>query len=141
MFELPLLNTALLLASGATVTYSHHGLINGNREAAVLGGIFTVILAVLFTGFQGVEYIVSSFTISDGAFGSCCAPKGQCKDGIPKYLFKNDLGNVGDSSSSQVEHRKLPPAIILIINRHGIAGGKRDFKAILFKARHIASGI
>jgi cytochrome c oxidase subunit 3 len=26
---------------------------------------------VIFTGFQGIEYSVSSFTISDGAFGSC----------------------------------------------------------------------
>ena len=29
------------------------------------------ILAIIFIGFQGVEYVVSSFTISDGAFGSC----------------------------------------------------------------------
>ena len=50
-FELPLLNTVLLLSSGAT--------------------IFTVILALVFTFFQGVEYSVSSFTISDGAFGTC----------------------------------------------------------------------
>jgi cytochrome c oxidase subunit 3 len=28
-------------------------------------------LALIFTGLQGVEYSVSSFTISDGAFGSC----------------------------------------------------------------------
>ena len=28
-------------------------------------------LAIVFTGFQGIEYTVSSFTISDGAFGSC----------------------------------------------------------------------
>jgi cytochrome c oxidase subunit 3 len=30
-----------------------------------------VLLAIVFTGFQGVEYNVSSFTISDGAFGTC----------------------------------------------------------------------
>ena len=70
-FELPLLNTVLLLASGVTVTYAHHCLIQGNRNGALYGGLFTVILAIIFTGFQGVEYSVSSFTISDGAFGSC----------------------------------------------------------------------
>jgi cytochrome c oxidase subunit 3 len=70
-FELPLLNTVILLSSGATVTYSHHALIDGNRKAAVLGSIFTGILATIFTVFQGIEYDVSSFTISDGAFGSC----------------------------------------------------------------------
>lgn len=70
-FELPLLNTALLLASGVTITYSHHSLIQGNRNGALFGGIFTNILAIVFTGFQGVEYTVSSFTLTDSVFGSC----------------------------------------------------------------------
>jgi len=29
------------------------------------------VLAVVFTVCQGVEYTVSSFTLSDGSFGSC----------------------------------------------------------------------
>jgi len=33
--------------------------------------VVTVLLAIVFTAFQGIEYTVSSFTISDGAFGSC----------------------------------------------------------------------
>ena len=70
-FELPLLNTVLLLASGVTITYSHHSLIQGNRNGALYGALFTIILALIFTGFQGVEYSVSSFTLSDGAYGSC----------------------------------------------------------------------
>src|ERR1700737_2373175 len=70
-FELPLLNTIILLSSGVTVTYAHHSLIQGNRSGALYGLIATVILAIIFTGFQGIEYSVSSFTISDGAFGSC----------------------------------------------------------------------
>jgi len=70
-FELPLLNTVILLSSGVTVTYAHHSLIQGNRSGALYGLVGTVLLAVVFTGFQGVEYNVSSFTISDGAFGSC----------------------------------------------------------------------
>jgi cytochrome c oxidase subunit 3 len=70
-FELPLLNTVILLSSGVTVTYAHHSLIQGNRAGALYGLVATVILAVVFTGFQGVEYNVSSFTISDGAFGTC----------------------------------------------------------------------
>jgi cytochrome c oxidase subunit 3 len=70
-FELPLLNTVILLSSGVTVTYAHHSLIQGNRKGALYGTVFTVLLALVFTGFQGVEYSVSSFTISDGAFGTC----------------------------------------------------------------------
>src|SRR4030088_1910790 len=70
-FELPLLNTVILLSSGVTVTYAHHSLIQGNRAGTLYGLVATVILAVIFTACQGVEYNVSSFTISDGAFGTC----------------------------------------------------------------------
>lgn len=70
-FELPLANTVILLASGFTVTYSHHYLINGNRNRSLYGLFYTILLAIIFTALQGVEYSVSPFTISDGAFGSC----------------------------------------------------------------------
>jgi cytochrome c oxidase subunit 3 len=69
-FELPLLNTVILLSSGATVTYAHHSLIQGDRNGTLYGLIGTVILAIIFTAFQGIEYTVSSFTISDGIFGT-----------------------------------------------------------------------
>jgi cytochrome c oxidase subunit 3 len=70
-FELPLLNTIILLSSGFTVTYAHHALIQGNRKGALNGIVVTVLLATIFTFCQGVEYTVSSFTISDGIYGSC----------------------------------------------------------------------
>src|SRR5271167_1288174 len=70
-FELPLLNTIILLSSGVTVTYAHHSLIEGNRSATLYGLLYTIILACIFTSLQGIEYSVSSFTISDGVFGSC----------------------------------------------------------------------
>lgn len=69
--ELPGLNTIILLASGVTVTYSHHSLIQGNRKGALYGGYFTIVLAAIFTCLQGIEYAVSSFTISDSIYGSC----------------------------------------------------------------------
>jgi cytochrome c oxidase subunit 3 len=68
---LPLLNTVILISSGATVTFGHHSLIKGERPGGLFGLIVTVLLAVIFTGFQGIEYSVSSFTISDGAYGTC----------------------------------------------------------------------
>ncbi len=70
-FELPILNTVLLLSSGVTVTYAHHSLIQGNRSGGLLGLVLTVGLATVFTALQGVEYSVSTFTISDGTYGSC----------------------------------------------------------------------
>ena len=70
-FELPLINTVILLSSGFTVTYAHHSLIQGNRRGTLDGLLYTVILALIFTVFQAVEYSVSFFSISDGAFGSC----------------------------------------------------------------------
>lgn len=70
-FELPLLNTVILLSSGVTVTYAHHSLIQGNRKGSLYGLIYTLILAILFTSLQGIEYSVSSFTLSDGIFGTC----------------------------------------------------------------------
>lgn len=70
-FELPLLNTIILLSSAVSVTYAHHCLIKNEREGSLNGLVFTIILAVFFTYFQNLEYSVSGFTISDGVFGSC----------------------------------------------------------------------
>jgi len=70
-FELPLLNTVILLSSGVTVTFAHHSLIQGNRSGALYGSLYTIILAIIFTAFQGIEYTVSSFTISDSTYSSC----------------------------------------------------------------------
>nr|QTK22378.1 cytochrome c oxidase subunit 3 [Pneumocystis sp. 'ludovicianus'] len=70
-WELPLLNTVILLSSGSTVTYAHHSLIKGNRRGTIIGLLATILLAVLFTMLQYVEYKEATFTISDSVFGSC----------------------------------------------------------------------
>lgn len=70
-FELPLLNTVILLSSGFTVTYAHHSIIQGYRSGALYGTVLTVMLALIFTGLQGLEYTASSFTLSDSTYGSC----------------------------------------------------------------------
>ncbi len=67
---IPLLNTALLLTSGAALTWSHSALIGGYRLEAITGLLLTLVLAVLFTGFQAYEYVNAPFTISDGVYGS-----------------------------------------------------------------------
>ena len=53
----------------AFITYSHHALIQGNRNGAIYGAIFTIILAVLFTGLQYFEYAEASFSFADSVYG------------------------------------------------------------------------
>jgi cytochrome c oxidase subunit 3 len=59
-----------LLSSGASITYAHHALLSGNRAGTLYANIITLILAIVFTGFQYIEYIDCNFTISDSVFGS-----------------------------------------------------------------------
>lgn len=68
--ELPLLNTIILLASGATITYSHHATIEGNRRHALSGLLITLWLIIIFVLCQYIEYTNATFTISDGVYGS-----------------------------------------------------------------------
>ena len=68
--DIPLLNTLILLCSGVTITYSHHAITAGNKLQAVWGLVLTVVLAVIFTGFQAYEYATAPFVISDGIYGS-----------------------------------------------------------------------
>ena len=69
-WEVPLLNTLILLTSGATVTVCHNTLITGERTLAINSLIATILLAALFTGFQVFEYLHASFTIADSVYGS-----------------------------------------------------------------------
>lgn len=68
--ELPLLNTIILLSSGATITYSHHALISGNRKHALNSLLVTTWLIVIFVTFQYIEYTNAAFTITDGVYGT-----------------------------------------------------------------------
>lgn len=69
-FAIPLLNTFLLLSSGAFITYGHHALIAGNRKACIDGVLLTIVLAIIFTGLQYFEYSEAGFTMADGVYGS-----------------------------------------------------------------------
>lgn len=64
------MNTALLLASGATVTVAHHSVISSDRFSALESVLVTLILAGIFTYFQGMEYKDAGFALSDGVYGA-----------------------------------------------------------------------
>lgn len=69
-FSIPLLNTAVLLASGVTVTWAHHSLIEGNRPNTNQALLCTIILGAYFTFLQANEYLEAPFTIADRVYGT-----------------------------------------------------------------------
>jgi len=69
-FQVPLLNTVVLISSGVSVTWAHHSLIEGDHLRTAQGLWVTVILGVYFSFLQGIEYVEASFTFADGIYGS-----------------------------------------------------------------------
>lgn len=69
-FQIPLLNTAILLASGATVTWAHHALLASNRQQILQRLTLTVALGGYFTVLQAIEYVEAPFTIADSVYGA-----------------------------------------------------------------------
>jgi cytochrome c oxidase subunit 3 len=79
-YKLPLINTLLLLISGACLTCSHFALLvvkktfigykNLNRNIILNFLLLTIFLGLLFLLTQGYEYVHADFTISDSIYGS-----------------------------------------------------------------------
>ena len=69
-FSIPLLNTAILLSSGATLTWAHHALLESKHKEALQGLIWTVGQGLYFTILQGIEYYEAPFTIADSVYGA-----------------------------------------------------------------------
>jgi len=69
-WAIPLLNTIILLTSGATITVCHHSIVAGLKKQAAISLEVTIFLAIIFTALQGYEYVTAPFSISDGVYGS-----------------------------------------------------------------------
>lgn len=69
-FQIPLLNTVILLSSGISVTWTHHRIIENNHSQAKKGLILTVTLGLYFTALQAFEYFEASFSFADSVYGS-----------------------------------------------------------------------
>jgi len=71
---IPALNTLILLTSGLTVTWAHHGLKENKRKQLIVGLIATVFLGFLFVGLQAYEYIHAytdlNLKLTTGIYGS-----------------------------------------------------------------------
>nr|YP_010516617.1 cytochrome c oxidase subunit III [Spinibdella lignicola]UXN44118.1 cytochrome c oxidase subunit III [Spinibdella lignicola] len=68
--NVPLLNTIILVSSGASITWSHHLIINNNKTLAKNMLILTIILGIYFTILQSMEYSISEYSLSDSCYGS-----------------------------------------------------------------------
>jgi cytochrome c oxidase subunit III len=69
-WDLPFLNTLILLTSGITVTWAHHALREGNRKHFLQGLLLTIFLGICFTAVQAIEYSHAAFGFTDGIYSS-----------------------------------------------------------------------
>nr|APZ75604.1 cytochrome c oxidase subunit 3 [Auplopus sp. SJW-2017] len=67
---IPLVNSFILITSGMTVTLSHYSLLLENMNKSKNSLLLTIILGMIFTLFQLIEYNMSSFTMADSIYGS-----------------------------------------------------------------------
>ena len=71
---IPAINTLILLTSGLTVTWAHHGLKEQNRNKLIYGLALTVLLGFIFVGFQAYEYMHAysdlNLKMTSGIYGS-----------------------------------------------------------------------
>jgi len=69
-WDLPFLNTLILLSLGVTVTWAHHALREGNRSHVLQGLAITIVLGITFTAIQAYEYGHAAFGFRDGIYST-----------------------------------------------------------------------
>ena len=62
-WHLPLINTLVLLLSGAAATWAHHAIAHENNRKDLVNGLaLAIVLGLAFTGLQAYEYSHAAFT-------------------------------------------------------------------------------
>nr|AHA52540.1 cytochrome c oxidase subunit III [Ichneutes sp. QL-2013] len=69
-YNIPLMNTLILLFSGITITWGHFLIYLKNYNLSVKMVLMTLVLGMLFSFLQYLEYKESFFSISDSSYGS-----------------------------------------------------------------------
>ncbi|YP_009164471.1 cytochrome c oxidase subunit III (mitochondrion) [Spodoptera frugiperda] len=69
-FQIPLLNTIILISSGVSFTWAHRAIMKNNNSQMTQGLFITIILGIYFTILQAYEYFEAPFTIADKIWGS-----------------------------------------------------------------------
>ena len=68
--ELPIINTLILLTSGATITWAHYALFMRDRVTLKNATLATAVLGFIFLGCQVYEYGHAEFAFNSGVYGS-----------------------------------------------------------------------
>ncbi len=73
-WQVPAINTMVLLSSGATITWAHWALINNKRNQLIAGLVATIVLGIIFLGLQISEYAEAynhlDLKLTSGIYGS-----------------------------------------------------------------------
>jgi cytochrome c oxidase subunit III len=69
-WDLPFLNTLILLLSGTTVTWAHHALLHNDNKSVIQALAISVGLGILFSSLQALEYSHAAFGFKDGIYAS-----------------------------------------------------------------------
>ncbi|WP_319411176.1 cytochrome c oxidase subunit 3 [uncultured Cohaesibacter sp.] len=69
-WHLPLFNTLLLLASGTTITWAHHALLENDRDGLKKGLALTILLGIVFSAVQVYEYVHAPFAFKESIYGA-----------------------------------------------------------------------
>lgn len=69
-WDIPFINTLILLSSGGAVNWAHHALRKGHRPNVAKGLLLAVVLGVIFLSLQMYEYGHAAFGFRDGIYPS-----------------------------------------------------------------------
>jgi cytochrome c oxidase subunit III len=69
-WDIPLINTIILLTSGVTCTWAHHEIKHGRNQRAAWALVLTVVLGLCFTALQVFEYAHAHFGFREGIYPS-----------------------------------------------------------------------
>jgi cytochrome c oxidase subunit 3 len=69
-WDIPFINTLILLLSGTTVTWAHHAIEHNDQESSVTALGLSVLLGITFSMFQAYEYSHAAFKLNDGVYAA-----------------------------------------------------------------------
>lgn len=69
-WDIPFLNTLILLLSGTTVSWAHYAILQEDQESTITALGLTVLLGLSFSGLQAYEYHHAAFKLTDGVYAA-----------------------------------------------------------------------